>query len=110
MEASQIYEGLAEKSISAEELAKRTIADPALVQQLVDGMAESKAEIKYGCAKTFKGYRAQRSPISQSDIGMIILLGNETIRKEIRMLAYGPHEVPDVLVFGSPRQNEGPLM
>jgi len=54
MNASQIYKGLAEKTITAEEIAGRTIAKPELVQIMVAGMAESKAEVKYGCAKVLR--------------------------------------------------------
>jgi hypothetical protein len=54
MNAKQIYAGLADKTLSAEEIAKEAMAHPELVQVLVDGMGEPKAEVKYGCAKVLR--------------------------------------------------------
>ena len=54
MDAQQIYAGLAEKSLSAEEIARKALTHPELVPALVAGMGEPKAEVKYGCAKALR--------------------------------------------------------
>jgi hypothetical protein len=54
MNASQLYKSLAEKTVTAEDLARQTIAHPEMLQILVDGLAEPKAEVKYGCAKVLR--------------------------------------------------------
>ena len=54
VDAKTAYQALAEKAIEPEDLAKQAIRLPEFVQILVDGMGESKAEVKYGCAKALR--------------------------------------------------------
>ena len=54
MNAIDVYAGLADKTISAEELAKAASTDPGMLQILLDGMEEQKAAVKYGCSKALR--------------------------------------------------------
>ncbi|MCL5428963.1 MAG: hypothetical protein M1347_04050 [Chloroflexi bacterium] len=54
MKIKKIYQQLADKSITAEQLARKVIAKPALLPVLVDGLDEVKADVKYGCGKALR--------------------------------------------------------
>lgn len=54
MRSNQIYQQLADKSASAEQLAKKAMAKPELLLTLVDGLDEARADVKYGCGKALR--------------------------------------------------------
>lgn len=54
MKPNQIYQQLAQKSITAEQLARKAIAQPALLPILVDGLDQVKVDVKYGCGKALR--------------------------------------------------------
>jgi hypothetical protein len=54
MKATQLYQQLAEKSITAEKLATKAIADPRLLPAILDGLDQPKADVKYSCGKALR--------------------------------------------------------
>ena len=54
MKTNQIYQQLAEKSITAEQLAEQAVRKPDLFSVLIDGLDQEKADIKYGCGKALR--------------------------------------------------------
>lgn len=52
--AEAVYAGLAEKTITAEELAKRSVAELELASVLVDLVGQAKADVKYGWVKALR--------------------------------------------------------
>ena len=54
MLAEHIYAGLADKTLTGEELARRAVFEPELALILVEGMSQTQAEVKYGSAKALR--------------------------------------------------------
>ncbi len=54
MKDNQIYQQLANKSISAEQLTKRVIKAPSLIPVVVDGLDQVRADVKYTCGKVLR--------------------------------------------------------
>ena len=54
MGTNQIYRQLADRSVSAEQLAQKAIKKPVLLPALLDGLDEVKADVKYGCGKALR--------------------------------------------------------
>lgn len=54
MKTIQIYQQLADKLITANQLAKKAAKQPALIPALVDGLDEAKADVKYPCGKALR--------------------------------------------------------
>ena len=49
-----ILDKLREKSISRDELAKIIINDPSMIPQIIEGVSNEKANVRYGCATSLK--------------------------------------------------------
>jgi len=54
LKTNQIYQQLADKSITAQQLAEQAVQKPDLLSVLVDGLDQEKADIKYGCGKALR--------------------------------------------------------
>ena len=54
MQNSQIFQQLATKEVTAEELTKTVIKEPNLIPDLFEGLKVDKASIKYGCLKVLR--------------------------------------------------------
>lgn len=54
MKINQVFQQLAEKTLMAEQLAHKAIAQPAFLPMLVDGLDQSRADVKYGCGKALR--------------------------------------------------------
>ena len=54
MKTNQIYLQLAEKELTADQLAQKAIKQPVLITAIVDGLDQAQADVKYPCGKALR--------------------------------------------------------
>jgi hypothetical protein len=54
MKAIQVHQHLAEKVLTADQLAQRAIKQPDLITTILDGLDHAKADVKYPCGKALR--------------------------------------------------------